>query len=259
MRQWPVQRADRAGVVLVHGLASTSRLWDGVAESLASSGCPVVAVDLRGHGESDEPPGGYDSGTAADDVIALIPQVSAGAVLLAGQSWGGNVALQVAARRPDLVRGLALVDGGWINLRERFATWDDALSALTPPAIDGMSAGQFRAMLASSLPGFPDGALDAAASVVRVLDDGTIRRRLSVDHHLQILRSMWDDDPARWYPLVTSPSVLLAATLGDLVPPAVAEATRRLAQARLQTFPGAHHDIHLQQPDKVAAEIWSLL
>lgn len=246
-------------VVLVHGLASTSRLWGGVAESLVGAGHRVAAVDLRGHGDSDAPQDGYDSATAADDLLALLPQLSDNPVVLAGQSWGGNVVLQVAARRPDLVAGLALVDGGWISLRERFSSWDDALAALTPPSIDGLGVHEFRVMLSASLVGFPDGALDAAASVVRVRDDQTIQRRLRVDRHLQILRSMWDDDPSRWYPGVAAPVVLMPATGGDDLPSEVRAATRGLGDARVRPYPGAHHDLHLQRPDEVAADIGSLL
>src|SRR5262245_45473360 len=46
--------------VLVHGLASNLRLWDGVAEHLLSRGHTVVALDQRGHGRSDAPESGYD-------------------------------------------------------------------------------------------------------------------------------------------------------------------------------------------------------
>jgi pimeloyl-ACP methyl ester carboxylesterase len=249
----------RPVVVLVHGLASTSRLWDGVAASLARAGHRVVAVDLRGHGESDAPGHGYDTATAAADLIALIPQVSDEPVLLAGQSWGGNVVLQLAARRPDLVCGLALVDGGWISLRGRFARWEDALAVLTPPDIDGVRVDEFERMVAQSLAGFPDGAVEAATSVVRITDEGTVQRRLTVERHLQILRSMWDDDPAAWYTGVQAPTVLMPAVTGGDVPAEVTTAAAALPQARLRVYRDAHHDVHLQRPDEVADDIRSLL
>jgi pimeloyl-ACP methyl ester carboxylesterase len=254
----PRARTGRT-VVLVHGLASTSRLWDGVAAELADAGVRSIAVDLRGHGESDAPDHGYDTATAAADVITLIGQVSDEPVVLAGQSWGGNVVVAVAATRPDLVSGLALVDGGWITLRSKFSSWQDALAALTPAEIDGLPAEHFEAMVASSLTGFPPGSVDAATSVVRVDGDGTIRRRLLVHRHLQILRSMWDESPERWYPRVAAPSVLMPATVGDEVDPDVATALRTLPSARLRAYPGAHHDIHLQRPREVADDIRSLL
>lgn len=252
--------AETPDVVLVHGLASTSRLWDGVAERLAAAGIATAAVDLRGHGDSDAPEDGYDTTTAAHDLSEVLAQLGDEPVVLAGQSWGGNVALQVAAGDTGSVRALVLVDGGWIDLRRSFATWERALGALTPPAIDGLPNEEFREVVASSLVGFPPGAVDAVTSVVRVRADGAIERRLSVDRHLRILRSMWDDDPSRWYPAVRCPVVLLPAVPPDgAVPDAVQVAAAALADARVRPQLGAHHDVHLQRPDEVAAEIRSLL
>lgn len=252
--------SPRPPAVLVHGLASSARLWDGVASALGEHGHGSVAVDLRGHGESDAPETGYDTATAVADVIAVLEQTTGDRpVLLAGQSWGGNVVLQVAARRPDLVAGLALVDGGWIRLASRFPDWESAQRALTPPDIDGLSAGAFRSMLAPALDGFPDGSLDAAMSIVRVLDDGTIRRRLSVPRHLQILYSLWQDDPRAWYPQVRSRTVLMPAVQADApLDPEIGTALAAIEQARLRAFPGAHHDVHLQHPVEVAEQIGSL-
>jgi pimeloyl-ACP methyl ester carboxylesterase len=253
-RAYAPTAAGRPTVVLVHGLASTSRLWDGVAERLAACGHPVMAVDLRGHGESDAPDDGYDTATAADDLIAFL-ELGEVPVVLAGQSWGGNVVLQLAARRRDLVAGLALVDGGWISLRSRFSSWESALRALTPPPIDGLAIDDFRAMVAESLAGFPDGAVDAATSVVRVLDDQTIERRLTVGRHLQILRSMWDDEPAQWYPHIETPTLLMPALADDHLPDEVAAAANAIRGARVRAYPGAHHDVHLQRPGEVATDI----
>lgn len=247
-------------VVLVHGLASTSRLWDGVATHLATSGVTSAAVDLRGHGDSDAPDTGYDTGTAADDVLAALPQLAEAPVVLAGQSWGGNVVLQVAARALDRVRGLVLVDGGWIDLSQSYPTWEQARAALTPPAIDGLPFEQFRQAVAASLADVPADAVDAATSVVRIRPDGSIERRLSVARHLEILRSLWEDDPSRWYGDVRCPVVLVPAVPEtDALPDPVRRAADSLTDVRVRPQVGAHHDVHLQRPEAVAAEIRSLL
>jgi pimeloyl-ACP methyl ester carboxylesterase len=198
-------------VLLVHGLASTSALWEPVAERLAVQGRGVAVVDLRGHGDSDLPPDGYDTATAARDVVSVVEQVTRPPVVLAGQSWGGNVVLRVSALRPDLVRGLALVDGGWIRLAGRFPDWPAALAALTPGDIDGWPQARLRAAVAASLQGFPPGSVERALSVVRVAQDGTVWRRLPVDKHLQVLASLWEDDPRRWYPQVQAPTLVMPA------------------------------------------------
>ena len=68
----PGGAGSAAPFLLVHGLASNARLWDGMARRLAEAGRSAVAVDLRGHGRSDKPDAGYDFETIGGDLRALI-------------------------------------------------------------------------------------------------------------------------------------------------------------------------------------------
>lgn len=97
-------------VVLLHGTGATARSWDTVARALSTTR-PVVAVDLRGHGESSWP-GRYSVELMAQDVGALLDRLGLGAVDLVGHSLGGLVALQVAVASPTAVRRLVLEDVG---------------------------------------------------------------------------------------------------------------------------------------------------
>ena len=110
--RWTPSPAGRAAgdepgatFLLVHGLASNARMWDGVAEALVAMGHPVVTVDLRGHGRSSKPDDGYDVPRVADDLATLIARLDLDRPIAAGQSWGGNVVLELAARHPAAVRG----------------------------------------------------------------------------------------------------------------------------------------------------------
>ena len=82
-----LRRAAGAGrpFLLVHGLASNARLWDGVSARLAEAGHEVAAVDLRGHGRLEQTTDGYDTATAADDLAALIPRARLGRAAVAGR------------------------------------------------------------------------------------------------------------------------------------------------------------------------------
>ena len=80
---------------------------------LYDAGHHVLAIDQRGHGLSDKPQHGYDFASVAGDVRGLIETLGLRHVILAGQSWGGNVALEVAARFPGLAAGYIFVDGGF--------------------------------------------------------------------------------------------------------------------------------------------------
>ncbi len=128
---------DRRPFLLVHGLASNARLWDGVADHLAAAGHAVVAVDQRGHGQSSKPDQGYDFATVVADLVALMHALDLDRPVVAGQSWGGNVVLELAARHPDRAHAVALVDGGWIHLGDRFAEWAECEALMRPPPLAG--------------------------------------------------------------------------------------------------------------------------
>jgi pimeloyl-ACP methyl ester carboxylesterase len=261
VRHWP-GKADDTGppFLLVHGLSSNARLWDGVARVLAAAGHPAYAVDLRSHGESDAPPDGYDTATAAEDLAALSRRLRLAPAVVAGQSWGGNVVVRLAARHPELVAGLALVDGGWIDLSGRFDSWAAAEAALRPPDVDGLRAEDLRRMLTGSHPGWSDEAIEATLANLRVAEDGTLRRRLSVPDHMRIVRSMWDDPPWPDFGYITAPVLLMPAlaSANERRAELVVKAAGALARARIHEYVGGDHDRHAQQPEAVAADLLAL-
>ena len=111
---------DGAGtpMILLHGLASQSHIFDLVAPRLAKN-FRVLALDQRGHGRSDKPDSGYDWATLAIDLDAILKALRIDRAVLAGHSWGGNVAVQYAADQPDHVSGLILIDGGFLQIGDR--------------------------------------------------------------------------------------------------------------------------------------------
>jgi 3-oxoadipate enol-lactonase len=96
-------------IVFAHGL-----LWSGamyaaqVAEFSKRYRC--ITFDFRGQGQTPVTPGGYDMDTLANDAIALIEALGVAPVHMAGLSMGGFVTMRVAARRPDLVRSIILLE-----------------------------------------------------------------------------------------------------------------------------------------------------
>jgi pimeloyl-ACP methyl ester carboxylesterase len=256
VRRWP---GEKRPFLLVHGLSSNARLWDGVATELAAAGHPVHAIDLRSHGHSDAPPDGYDTATAADDLAAL----GVTGAVAAGQSWGGSVVVTLAAKHPEVVAALALVDGGWYDPANEFPSWEAAEEALRPPKIDGLPAEELRGYLRRGHPDWSAEAIDATLANMRVWPDGTISRRLPVDKHMRIVRSMWEDPPNRYYSSVTVPVLLMPALPGD-PEKAVARRSRvRLAasalpNATIREYPDSDHDLHAQRPREVAADLLAL-
>ncbi|MBL1109179.1 alpha/beta hydrolase [Streptomyces sp. 5-8] len=100
-------------VVLVHGLLTDSlaSYYFTVAPGLAAAGLDVVMYDLRGHGRSERPPHGYTLDHNIDDLAALLDRLDVtGPVHLVGNSYGGTIAFGYAARHPDRVAGLTLIE-----------------------------------------------------------------------------------------------------------------------------------------------------
>ena len=259
VRRW---QAPGQPFLLVHGLASNARVWDGVAGRLAARGFAVYAVDLRGHGESDRPEAGNDTETAAEDVAALAERLGLAHPVLAGQSWGGNVVVEVAARRPDLPHGLALIDGGWLHLADAYPTADDAWAALAPPRLPAVPLAEVRGWVRRMHPDWPESGVEGTLGNFEELPDGTARVRLTRDRHESILRSLWRHRPRERYPAITAPALLLPAVRSGSGPrrggQRVTEAAAALPHGRIRWYDGADHDLHAQHPARVAADLAEL-
>lgn len=255
----------RRPFLLVHGLASNARLWDGVAAHLAAAGHQVVAVDLRGHGRSERPAEGHTTEQSAADLATLIRELDlAGArePVAVGQSWGGNVVLTMAARHGG-VAALGLVDGGWLSLSDRFATFDECWAALAPPAFGGVTLAELGARFAGWHPDWPAASIEASLANLEERPDGTAVARLAREHHRSIVHSLFVADPRSLYPLVRVPVLLLPAVAAAGVeddPRAAAprEALAALPDATVRWYVGADHDVHAQHPGEVAADLLAL-
>jgi pimeloyl-ACP methyl ester carboxylesterase len=94
-------------LVLLHGGAQNAHTWDTVALALDR---PLVAVDLPGHGHSDDPARPRSLARDAADVAGAVRTLAPRARAVVGMSLGGLTALAMAADHPDVVRRLVLVD-----------------------------------------------------------------------------------------------------------------------------------------------------
>lgn len=101
-------------VLLIHGLAGSSRTWDDVITPLAKH-YDVIAPDLLGHGESAKPVGDYSLGAFASGLRDILSVLDVGSVTIVGHSFGGGVAMQLAYQHPHLVDRLVLVGSGGLG------------------------------------------------------------------------------------------------------------------------------------------------
>ncbi len=262
IRQWP---GALRTVVLVHGLASNCMTWEATASALSSAGHAVVSVDQRGHGRSSKPEGGYGFDDVTGDLHALIQQLGLDRPIVAGQSWGGNVVLDFAARHPAAVSGIVLVDGGFIDLQAKpGATWESISLQLTPPALAGIPRAAMQARMQLVHANWSAAGVQHQLANFETLADGTIRPWLTLERHMLILRALWEQRVGKIYPQVTAPVLLLAAeevSRERLVQKRaeVAAASALLRSCQVHWFSDTDHDIHVQRPHETAALILQAL
>ena len=255
-------------VVLLHGLASNARIWDFVAPELAQA-ARVVAVDQRGHGLSDKPDEGYDFATVVADLQALAQALGFDHPVVVGHSWGASVAAALAALHPDAPAGIALVDGGYSSPKTQGWSWEEALTHMAPPKI----AGTPRATL---LGWIRNGDLketwrpETEAIILAGFDigpDDRIAPRLTYEHHLAIVRALWETDVLADAGRVECPVLLLPSVREgkddvERKRALVVAAAARFSNARsVQTvwLEDSIHDVPLQRPERVAAALRDFL
>ena len=271
-RDWGGPKSARGGLpmVLLHGLASQSHIFDLAAPLLAKS-LRVVALDQRGHGESDSAETGYDFGSVVADLAAFLDALEIKRAIIVGHSWGGNVALEFAATHPKRAAALVFIDGGFLDLQANpKMTWTLAEKRLAPPRLAGTPVEEFRAMIKGYL-----GAL-WSPEVERIVlcnfeiqPDQTIRPHLSFEHHMKILRALWEQRPPALYGKCKCPVLLLPAqtqptsaeelAFRDAKRSAVLVAQQGLAVSETVWFNETVHDVPLQRPRKLSDTITRFL
>lgn len=105
----PPGRPDAPVVVFGHGLLFSGRMFAAQVARLEDR-YRCVTIDWRGQGKSPSSPGGAHMDTLFEDAAAIIERLDAGPVHYVGLSMGGFVGMRLAARRPELLRSLCLLD-----------------------------------------------------------------------------------------------------------------------------------------------------
>jgi len=153
-------------LVLIHGLGANHAFWRLDVLLPLARRFHVTTYDLKGHGYSGLAPSGYTSADLASDLKALLDHLGIGRAHLVGHSFGGIIALQCAARHPELVRSLTIVDSRLRALQENLTLsgwpdWDALQGVMRDLGID-----------------IPDDATDGGIDALDRLADPGVRSRL---------------------------------------------------------------------------------
>lgn len=131
---------DGEPILLIHGFASNRSVnWVGPGwlKTLGDAGYRVVAIDNRGHGDSDKPhePEAYEPERMAADAVALLDHLGIGSAHVMGYSMGARIAAFMALATPDKMRSV-IFGGLGIGMVEGLGGWEGIAEALRAPSID---------------------------------------------------------------------------------------------------------------------------
>jgi pimeloyl-ACP methyl ester carboxylesterase len=253
----------QTGVVLVHGLGSSCHIWDLVAPRLAERSLRVLALDQRGHGESDQPDTGYDFASVVDDLAGFLDAVGlTRPSLLVGHSWGASVVLHFAVSHTDRTAALALVDGGTASPGERWS-WEETETRLRPPDLDGMLWSDLHQRMSRNNGAYAHSRAEAVGrSLFHIDAEGRVTRRFCIPNHMRVVRAMWEQRPAELLAQLRCPVLLMPARQSDEVSEmsaakaaGIERALRVQPRARVRWFENTVHDVPLQRPEELADEL----
>jgi pimeloyl-ACP methyl ester carboxylesterase len=238
-------------VVLLHGLGGSAANWGAVAAGLAGS-FRVVAPDLPGHGGSPAPPAGAGIGSFADAVAAALAATDVERALVAGHSFGGQVALRLATRHPHLVAGLLLVSPSGIRTRARPVRLTVAATTLLRP---GRLVAPFRHRWSSRAwfrravfrPWLVADAVSLSAEAASAFLDGPLEH---ADTRVAG-RAMVDDDPRRELDRVRCPALVLWGARDPQLPVDDAFEYARRLRAPVRAIADCGHLAIGERPDAV--------
>src|SRR5437762_12407138 len=138
--------------LLLHGIGNYGRYWDLFADAVAGR-LKLVAPDARGHGESGRPADGYAPADFTADALAILDAMEIERAVLVGHSMGGLHSINLAARHPERVRALVIVDASPDPLP---AGAERAQRLLTGRTARFRDRAEARAYLERTSPGYSD-------------------------------------------------------------------------------------------------------
>ncbi|WIY23403.1 alpha/beta fold hydrolase [Parasedimentitalea psychrophila] len=241
-------------VLALHCSLAHSGTWRGVAAELSEE-ATLTAFDLLTHGKS---PDWDQQGDFQDRNVAAGLSLLSQPMDLVGHSFGATVALQMALRRPDLVRSLTLIEpvffaaaedvGLLRDLKEQSRPFTEALMAGDP----ALAARLFNRMWSSGAPKWPDLTETTRAAMVRAIEIVPACDPAVHTDRGGLLAPGGAD-------CLAMPILLLHGSETNPVIPSVnAGLLRQLPNARVAVIQGAGHMVSISHPAEVAAALRSL-
>jgi pimeloyl-ACP methyl ester carboxylesterase len=233
-------------VIMFHGGGADRHDYDGL-RALLPDRFRTIAVDWPGHGDSPAFEGTATAPALAEVAEDVVSRLAPSGAVLIGNSVGGFAAARLAARRPELTRGLVVLDGG-------------GFSGFGPEVLVFCGLMRQRWFLRAAYPAFLGLALHSRSQAARrARDQG--RRMVGSDDGADILTSLWrsfarpDHDLRAEAAGITAPALLIWGRHDPVIPLRVGRKAAALVPGSELVVLDTGHTPHIAEPSSVAAAV----
>lgn len=228
-------------IVLTHSILSSSMMWARQAQWLAAAGMRVVAIDARGHGESDAPSGPTTMDQLGDDTVAVLDSLGIPRAHYVGLSLGGMSGFGLGLRHADRVLSLALCDSRADAPVAVAQPWDERIESVRTAGSCGVLADStlerwFGRAFLEAHPALAD-AFRATAAATKV--EGFIGCARAIQGLAYLDR----------VDAIALPTTFIVGANDGALPDANRDLQRRVSASALEVIPGAGHLPNVDQPD----------
>jgi 3-oxoadipate enol-lactonase len=240
--------ADAPPLVLVHSLGMDRSFWNAVAPTLAAT-TAVLTYDCRGHGGSDKPAGPYRVEQFADDLADLLDHVGWRRAVVAGASMGGCITLAFAAAYPARAAALGLIDTtAWYDAPDK---WEERAVAAKTKGLPALIEFQTTRWFSDAFRASRKDVLDASVKVFLANKPQA---------YAETCRMLGACNLTAALPGMKMPARIAVGEEDYATPVAMAETLHRgIAGSTLTVIGNARHLTPLECPERIAAELSSLL
>ena len=255
-------------VLVLHGLASSAHWYDLVARILHND-FRIVAPDQRGHGQTTQATAGFDWQSLAEDAVGLLDHLGIGSAAVLGHSWGCNVAINLAARFPERVNALALIDGGTGRSQDQEpGGWEAFRTRARPRDVSGTRQ-EFIQRLQKQLWFCWNREIERIVQTM-VYEDaaGQMHDILRPENHAQVMKAMYEEPTSTVWSQLQCPTLLIPAgprpeqantDRARMKAVRVQAAVAGIKDCRARWVPETIHDIGYDKPQELAHVIREFL
>lgn len=246
----PADVTDAPRLVLVHPLGLDGTIWSEVAQRL-NGRVELLTYDCRGHGRSGRPAMPFTIDLFAYDLAQLLDHLDWPIIILAGCSMGGCVAQAFAARYPQRLNGLGLIDTtAWYG-SDAPQKWRDRIAAVRARGLRGMLEFQTQRW-------FSDTFRQQHPAVVASVSDILLRN--DVECYAATCTMLGDTDLRSFQSSLRVPVTIVVGEEDYATPVSMSQQIHTaVAGSTLKILPGVRHLAPVEAPEQVSQQLFTLL